>query len=321
MEAVVNQTDVVHHTTWPDADGFLADLEDMIWHHDEPFGSASIYAEWKVFAKVAETPVKVTLDGHGADETLVGYTAFIGPHLGAFVRRFKFGKLMREWRAQRREHNRSPVWMVAMVVDDLAPQWLRGLLRRVTGRTHPRPDWVDVTRLKANPIDPFTAAGGRGQGLLGLSLAQLAASSLPMQLKWADRDSMAHSIESREPFLDPDLVGYVLGLPDDFKLQDAVTKRVLRSGLKDLLPDMVAARKDKMGFVTPESLWATRDKPAAFQEAAERAVDAAQGILTPAAIQEAEAITQGRAPFHTRLVRIIAFGVWMKRFNVEVVVK
>lgn len=321
MEAVAQQTDVVHHITWPDADGFLNDLEDMVWHHDEPFGSASIYAEWKVFSKVAETQVKVTLDGHGADETLVGYTAFIGPQLGGFLRGFQIGALVREWRAQRREHDRSPLWMVAMMVDDIAPQWLRGLLRRVSGRTHSCPDWVDIAKLGARPIDPFVASGGRGRGLLGLSLAQLAASSLPMQLKWADRDSMAHSIESREPFLDPSLVEYVLGLPDHFKLWGGVTKRVLRTGLKGLLPDMVVNRKDKMGFVTPESLWATRDRPEVFQKMAEQAIEASEGILTPAAIEEAKAITQGRMPFHTRLIRIIAFGTWMKRFNVEVITK
>lgn len=318
MDVVVQQTNVVHHVTWPDADGFLKDLENMVWYHDEPFGSASIYAEWKVFAKVAETPVKVTLDGHGADETLVGYTEFIGPQMGAFVRRFKFGALMREWRAQRSEHGRSPMWMAAMIVDDLAPDWLRNLLRRITGRTHPRPDWVDVDRLRAEAVDPFNSSARRGQGVLGLSLAQLAVTSLPMQLKWADRDSMAHSIESREPFLDPDVVSYVLGLPDTFKLKDAVTKRVLRSGFKGLLPKLVASRKDKMGFVTPESLWVTRDRPDGFQEAAVKAVDAARGILTPAAIEEAKAITQGHAPFHTRLIRILVFGAWMKRFNVEV---
>lgn len=314
MQAVVDQTHVVHHETWPDADGFLDDLADMVWHHDEPFGSASIYAEWKVFAKVAETDVKVTLDGHGADETLAGYTAFIGPQMGAMARRFNVSGLLREWRAQRRVHHRSPFWMAAMMADDLAPGWLRSVLRRLSGRSHPTPDWLNVERLNARPVDPFV----RGAGVLGLSLAQLTATSLPMQLKWADRDSMAHSIESREPFLDPDLVSYILGLPDGFKLENAVTKRVLRAGLAGLLPKMITERQDKMGFVTPESLWVTRDRPDAFLAAAHRAIAASQGILTPAALIEAEDMILGKMPFHTRLIRMIIFGLWMERFDVEV---
>lgn len=318
MEEVAKHTHVHHHVTWPDADGFLAELSDMIWHHDEPFGSASIYAEWKVFAKVAETPVKVTLDGHGADETLAGYTAFIGPQLADMVRRGRWAALWREWRAQRRLHERSPLWMLALTVDDLAPQWMRALLRRLSGRAHPHPAWLDIGRLGAVPADPFASCGGRGQGVLGLSLAQLTATSLPMQLKWADRDSMAHSIESREPFLDPALVSFILGLPDTYKLEGAVSKRVLREGLRGVLPDMITQRRDKMGFVTPEALWAIRDRPEAFLAAAKHAIGAAQGVLTPAAEAEAEDMIHGRVPFHTRLIRMIAFGAWMERFQVEV---
>ena len=318
MDAVVQQTGVVHHTTWPDADGFLKELNDMIWHHDEPFGSASIYAEWKVFSKVAETAVKVTLDGHGADETLAGYTAFVGPRLADMARHLHMRELVGEWQAQRRVHNRSPLWMLAMMVDDLAPNWLRALLRRVGGRTHPHPAWLDVGILKAQTTDPFASLGERGNGVLGLSLAQLTATSLPMQLKWADRDSMAHSIESREPFLDPQLVSYILGLPDAFKLDLGVTKRVLRAGLSGLLPDVVTNRHDKMGFVTPESLWVTRDRPAAFRDAAGRAVAASKGVLTSAALAEVEAMITGRTPFHTRMIRMITFGLWMERFQVEV---
>lgn len=318
MDAVVQQTGVVHHTTWPDADGFLNELNEMIWHHDEPFGSASIYAEWKVFAKVAETAVKVTLDGHGADETLAGYTAFVGPRLGTIARNLQVSQLTREWQAQRRVHNRSSLWMLAMMVDDLAPNWLRTLLRRVGGRTHPHPTWLDMGVLKAHAVDPFAALGERGNGVLGLSLAQLTATSLPMQLKWADRDSMAHSIESREPFLDPQLVSYILGLPDAYKLNLGVTKRVLREGLSGLLPDVVANRHDKMGFVTPESLWVTRDRPAAFRAAAGRAIAASKGVLTADAVAEVEAMITGRIPFHTRMIRMITFGLWMERFQVEV---
>lgn len=318
MDAVVEHTGVEHHVTWPDADGFLNDLQNIIWHHDEPFGSASIYAEWKVFAKVAETQVKVTLDGHGADESLAGYTAFVGPQLGQMLRRLDFSGFVREWRAQRRVHGRSAFWMAAMVVDDVAPAWLRGFLRKLTGKTQPVPQWLDVARLGAHADNPFDACAERGRGILGLSLAQLTATSLPMQLKWADRDSMAHSIESREPFLDPDLVAFALALPDRFKLDHAISKRVLREGLQDVLPEKILQRQDKMGFVTPESLWVTRDRPDAFRVAAQEAISAAKGVLTPAALADAEAMIEGRIPFHTRLIRMIAFGAWVKTFEVEI---
>lgn len=318
MQSVVDQTNVNHHVTWPDADGFLEELDNLIWHHDEPFSSASIYAQWKVFAKVAETPVKVTLDGHGADEALIGYTAYIGPNMASMLKRGEIGTFLSEWRETRRRLGHSRFWLVAMIADSLLPYWLRQLLRRLSGKAHASPDWLNMGLLNAFPNDPFAQFEDKRSGLVGMSMAQLTATSLPMQLKWGDRDSMAHSIESREPFLDPDLIGFVLALPDRFKLSMGVTKRVLRLGMGDRLPSKVVNRRDKMGFVTPESQWVKQDRPDEFLAAARRAIEDSKGILTDMALRDATAMTKGDAPFHNRLIRILTFGTWMRQFEVNI---
>ncbi len=316
MQAVVERTGVDHHETWPDADGFLQDVEKLVWHHDEPFSSASIYAEWKVFEAVAKTDVKVTLDGHGADETLLGYTAFIGPHLAHLIRKGKISEFKQEWVAQRAMHGRSSGWMGAMVADELLPSCARSLLRKLTGRTHPKPEWIDLSHLEAQTVDPSLKLEGKGNGVQAASLAQLSASSLPMQLKWADRDSMAHSIESREPFLDHQLVEFILGAETSHKLHLGVSKRMLREGLSDLLPEKISQRRDKMGFVTPEELWVTKDRPVDFSNRIEQAIEFSHGLLTKDALNLVQAVCQGKMPFHTRLIRMLTFGLWMKRFGV-----
>lgn len=317
MQSVVDQTHVDHHETWPDADGLLTDLDKLIWHHDEPFSSASIFAEWKVFETVANSDVKVTLDGHGADETLAGYTAFIGPHFAQLARRFELAELKKEWAAQRKLHKRSHAWMLAMMVDDLLPAWASSSLRKVTGKTHTAPSWLSMVKLAAHQNDPFQALGGRGRGVLAMSEAQLAGTSLPMQLKWADRDSMAHSIESREPFLDHNLVEFILGAQTSHKLHRGVSKRLLRAGLKNLLPEKIANRRDKMGFVTPEELWVTKDRPDDFQAVIEQAIVYSDGLLREDALKIAKSMTSGNMAFHTRFIRMMTFGLWMKRFNVQ----
>jgi asparagine synthase (glutamine-hydrolysing) len=76
--------------------------------------------------------------------------------------------------------------------------------------------------------------------------------SLPTLLHYEDRNSMAFSLESRVPFLDHRLVEFAFGLPFDQKVSnDAETKHILRKALKDVLPDSIANRQDKKGFVTP----------------------------------------------------------------------
>jgi asparagine synthase (glutamine-hydrolysing) len=81
----------------------------------------------------------------------------------------------------------------------------------------------------------------------------LSARGLPELLRYEDRNSMAHSLEGRVPFLDHRLVELAYGLPAKHLYADGTTKRILRDALADLLPPLVRERRDKLGFVTPEA--------------------------------------------------------------------
>jgi asparagine synthase (glutamine-hydrolysing) len=78
---------------------------------------------------------------------------------------------------------------------------------------------------------------------------------LPELLHYEDRNSMAHSLEARVPFLDYRLVELLFSLEAGELIEHGRTKAVLRSALGDLLPPVVRVRVDKMGFVTPEGRW------------------------------------------------------------------
>ncbi|MEN6621163.1 MAG: asparagine synthase-related protein [Smithella sp.] len=144
----------------------------------------------------------------------------------------------------------------------------------------------------------------------------MTATSIPTLLHYEDRDSMAHSVESRVPFLDYRLVEFVLGLPDEFKLSNGVTKRVLREGMSGLLPDTIRDRMDKLGFVTPEEVWVKEHAPDLFQLKLQRAVDSSQGILSPKCLELLDEVICGAAPFSFLIWRMISFGEWMETFSV-----
>jgi asparagine synthase (glutamine-hydrolysing) len=81
-------------------------------------------------------------------------------------------------------------------------------------------------------------------------------SSLPTLLHYEDRNSMAHSIESRVPFLDHRLVELLFKYPSELKINGGWTKFILRKSMQDVLPQEIQWRTDKKGFVTPgEILW------------------------------------------------------------------
>jgi asparagine synthase (glutamine-hydrolysing) len=80
-------------------------------------------------------------------------------------------------------------------------------------------------------------------------------SSIPSFLRHEDRNSMAHSVESRHPFLDYRLVEFAVSCPSDFKLRDGWSKWILRNAMQGILPEKVRLRKTKLGFDAPDGTW------------------------------------------------------------------
>jgi asparagine synthase (glutamine-hydrolysing) len=318
IDAVVAHTGVAGHYTYPDLPGLVSSLDALTWHQDEPFGSASIYAQWRVFELAREARVKVLLDGQGADEQLAGYHGFFAPHFAGLFATLKWSALWRELRAAKRLHGMRLSAASRYAANALLPEALRQPLRRLAGKpAATRPDWLDPSRVAFDERDPYLADGLKMGSLNDMSYSLLTATGLPMLLHWEDRDSMAHSVESRLPFLDFRLVEFVLGLPPDFKLSGATTKRVLRAAMQGILPESVRNRQDKMGFVTPEELWIREEAPELFRTELRRAIEASHGFITTDALARLEAVIAGREPFSFLIWRMISFGRWMERFAVR----
>ena len=109
---------------------------------------------------------------------------------------------------------------------------------------------------KKNKKVPFHFEEHFGNSLNNFLYNLLFTTSLPTILHYVDRMTMAHSIESRVPFLDHRLVEFSFTLKNEFKIDEGITKKILREAAKEVLPAMVFNRKDKKGFVTPgEQNW------------------------------------------------------------------
>ncbi|HET7463588.1 MAG TPA: asparagine synthase (glutamine-hydrolyzing) [Longimicrobium sp.] len=317
VEQVVRHTGVEPHYVYPGMEGAFDELPCLTWHQDEPFGSTSIYAQWNVFRLARQNGVTVMLDGQGADEQLAGYHTFFGPLFAGLLLRGRWRALAHEVGAAGRVHGYTAAAAARMMAPVLVPAPLRRAARRLAGRTAMAPDWLDLELLGARPSDPLADRGASAADMRGLSRAQLTATNLQMLLHWEDRDSMAHSIESRVPFLDYRLVEFVLGLPDRYKISGGVTKRVLRESMRGLLPEPVRTRMDKMGFVTPEEHWMRSEAPGRFRREVARAVEASRGVVLPSALERVERMIDGREPFEPLAWRVVSFGAWMEAFGVD----
>jgi asparagine synthase (glutamine-hydrolysing) len=315
-EIVVAHTGARAHYTYPDLDSMMEQVRTVIWHQDEPLAGATVFAEWEVFRLVASAGVKVTLDGHGADELLGGYHSFFRPYLAGLLRRRRWSELVFQARALRRVHGLSLPYLAKAIADYYLPAALMMRARRFAG-TATSEEWLDIESLGVVPHDSHDERFEKAIGIQALSMRQLLATSLPPQLRSCDRDSMAHSVESRAPFLDYRLVEFALGCADEHKIDDGITKVILRKAMKTTVPSAILTRYDKMGFVAPEYAWICELRPDFFVKRVEKAVARTTGIVTPLAADRAKDIVLRRRPFDPVVWRLITFADWMDLFEVQ----
>jgi asparagine synthase (glutamine-hydrolysing) len=130
--------------------------------------------------------------------------------------------------------------------------------RRLESRPKPPPAWIndgwfldrgaEIAEAEDDSQDERTL-----RVLLWRSLAE---TILPSLLRHGDRNAMYFSLENRVPFLTPDLVKFVLRLPDQYIIgPDRTSKALLRKAMRGLVPDGILDRSTKVPFTTPELQW------------------------------------------------------------------
>lgn len=238
IHEVINKTDgIFSHEVWPNGDELSDNIAKIIFHQEEPFGSASIFAQWKVLELAKKTGVTVMLDGQGADEYLAGYIHYYNLYLAQLYQN-NYGKFVEEVESYRKRRN---------IIHPLHPesQTLKHKLGRIKRRINKNAISIDKSQL-SNTLK---------KDLMVTGLKEL--------LRYADRNSMAHSVEVRLPFLDHNLVEFVVELPDEYKLTNGWTKFLLRKSMEDLLPPKITWRVDKVAYETPQNNWLGNVKNAA----------------------------------------------------------
>ncbi len=225
------------HFVTPSGERLREEIDRWLWHQEEPVGGTSTYAQFCVARLSRENGVKVLLDGQGADEQLGGYRKFILVYLRQLMAE---GHVFQAAREAFAFFGNLDVLRTTRVVDGL----------RYLGRASAP---VRLLWPSASPSMPESMGISHHMG--DRIKADLTHFSLPVLLRYEDRNTMAFGIESRVPFVDHVLVEWLASLPVEMRLFHGWTKAVLREGLEELLPEAIRTRKTKLGFSTPESDW------------------------------------------------------------------
>ncbi len=331
---VAAQIGAEYHEAGMDEDGGEEAIESFAAGMDQPLGDPSVLPTWAL-ARLASKHVPVVLTGEGGDELFAGYPTYLGHrwvglsrHVPGFV---ADGALALARALRPRDTHISLPHLVerfleARAMDPLdrhlawfgtaTPPQARALLapglraaladgeeRRYLREFAAR---ADEARLPGWPVRP------------GLMVWQLLDFDLYLGgglLTKVDRCTMAHSVESRAPFLRHALIRFAMGLPEEAKLRGGTTKLALKLAARGLLPESILARR-KQGFSPPFSAWArgplrrlveARLAPERLKAAGVLDVDATRRVL--------DEHVSGRAERGRTLWTLLSLQMWAERWG------
>jgi len=222
-----------------DAQENAALLPLVTWHNDAPLGSFSNVAFFRLMQLARRQGLIVSLSGQGADEIFCGY------------RKYFFWAMRDQLRRKR----------YAVALGNLAGSALSGTVlsqlnygdakRYLPGQTRAPSALHSQVRGMAHRRD----VGLGSRTLAERQLADLEHYSVPYLTHYEDRQSMAHGVEVRLPYLDHRIIEFGLSLPTELKVSRGWTKSLMRTAFEDVLPREIIWRRDKQGFSNPQEEW------------------------------------------------------------------
>ena len=303
VDLVLSRTGVPGYSVVPTAGEFVAELDQLAYHQEEPFTSTSVFASYLVQRLAKQHDVTVMLDGQGADEYLAGYAHYPALLLSSLARAGR-------WRAWRRERAATRDFIgIDPVPPKAALRYWMGALLAANGTSSAFA--IDARRdnafLSADLRREFGAEGSRTLAIAGDALkrrlyADLMHGHLQELLRYADRNSMAFSREVRLPFLDHRLVEFALSLPSSMLFRDGQSKRVLRDAMRGTVPTEILERRDKVGFMAPWAQWWREDPVrSVLRDRLEDARDVVDAYIDVDAVPPASPAALGVLTFATSL--------------------
>jgi asparagine synthase (glutamine-hydrolysing) len=299
-QALADSAGATWHPVWGVGKDFAESWDRMTWHHETPVDSGSLFGQWKVFEAAHAAGIRVILDGQGSDEVLGGYHKFYASHVVSRIRAAGPLAIMDVARFGRQAG-------------------LRPLLERAISRGR-LGTGVELGRSYRSYDGP---SGPPLLGLTEMRLADIEVWSLPNLLAYADRNAMAHNVETRLPFLDPGVAVLSLAMPGEVLYRNGWTKWPLRRHLALRGADEPAWRRGKRWFDLPTDPWLQRELRPALVQLASEPHPAWAEFVDPAALQRHVSDTGG-APGPASgqdLMRLLAlerfFRVWFPQARAQ----
>ncbi len=232
-----------------------------------PFPTASIVGQYLVYRAAKQQDIKVVLGGQGSDEIFMGYRKFQYFYLRQLLHRGAVGKAVRFLLGSSPE--------LAAEVSRAATYWRARQRYTLAGGI--------ATGLRLPDAGRLDMRADLGRPLWLRQAYDIEHTSLPTLLRYEDRSSMAHGVESRLPYLDYSLVEFALALDVDYKLRHGFRKWILREFARGKVPEPIRTARCKRGFDVAQNQWIDQGLGEAIREALRARLPLVRQFLEPGA--------------------------------------
>ena len=224
----------------------VEDFHQLVRVQEQPFGSPTIYAQYRIYRCAHEAGMKVVLSGQGSDQYL-GYTRHVSVRLASLVRSGHWLAALRFLHHTMRLQTHGAL-SLRSVIRQILPGPVSAaaqLLRRTV------PD-VNTEWFQLRGLDLWSTGNSNGYRRLHELLKRNLLETVPSLLRFEDRNAMAFSVENRVPFLTTRLVDFVLSLPEEEIISEqGECKAVMLRAMRGVVPTEICERRDKIGFAMP----------------------------------------------------------------------
>jgi asparagine synthase (glutamine-hydrolysing) len=293
---VAQKFNTEHHILQAD-EGCAAYMTKVVRHFDEPFGNPTAILEF-IITKLMRKHVTVAISGDGGDELFGGYVRYAGAalarkyrHLPQFITKGLVARLSsfmndatdgRHGFRRVREFAQS-AWQAE---EDMYIDWV-GYFSEAEKRELYAPAFAASVggRDSGDFLRQFFRRGAQLEPTSRLGYVDAASFLCCNCLEYADRMSMANSLEVRAPFTDYRLLEFAMRVPQRMKVRNTTTKWITRQAMRDILPREVLAKK-KMGFNPPLPQWINGELKPVIREFLSSASVERRGMFRPDAVQK-----------------------------------
>lgn len=228
-------------------DNYVKDLRKIIYHLESGHSSPAVIPLFQIF-DTAKNDVKVVLEGQGADEMLGGYINKVLPiYFLEMLGQLKIRSAYNEFKIFIKSYSIKIAFMVLIRQSNIGV--LKRLYYKISGMESLLINELGKYKeIKDYPNDPVGF-----DNALNKHLYKEHTGLLVDLLHYGDRVSMAHSIESRVPFMDFRLVEFAFTLPSKYKIHNGLGKYIHRTAMKGIVPEYILNNPIKLGFDSPVS--------------------------------------------------------------------